>query len=80
METSDREIYQSVLDAINLKAHKNMDINSGDDKEDGIRVPTDPCPTHCDVLKAVSTINQYIEDLNDSIAWKMEALLGKPST
>ena len=71
-ETSDKEICQLVMDAI--KAHENMDINGGDNIEDGVL--TDPCPTHHDVLKAVSTICRYIEDLNDPITWKMEALLG----
>ena len=72
-EASDKEIYQSVMDAI--KARENIDINGGDDV-DAIQVPTDPFPTHRDVLKAVSTIRRYIEDLNDPIARKMEALLG----
>ena len=61
------------MDAI--KACENIDINSGDDI-DAIQVPTDPFPTHHDVLKAVSTICRYIEDLNNPIAQKMEALLG----
>lgn len=72
-ETSDREIYQAVIDAIT--ARDNIDINNGDDIEDGLPTPTDPRPTHRDALKAVSTIHRYIEDLNDPIARKMEALL-----
>ena len=62
------------MDAI--KARENIDIDGGDDIEDGIQIPTDPCPTHRDALKAVSTIRWYIKDLNHSIAQKMEALLG----
>jgi hypothetical protein len=38
--------------------------------------PLEPCPSQCDVLKAVSTIGRYISDLNDPIACKIEALLG----
>ena len=70
-ETSDEEIYQAVMEAIEARA--NIEINGGDDINDGI--PTDPHPTHHDTLKASSTIRRYIEDLNDPIAWKMEALL-----
>jgi len=60
-------IFQAVMDAI--MARENIDIN---DIEDGTQSPTDP---HCDILKAVSTIHRYIEDLNDPVARKMEALL-----
>ena len=70
-ETSDNEIYQAVIDAID--ARENLDINSGDDID-----PTDsadPLPTHREVLKAVSTIRRYVEDLNDPVARKMEAHL-----
>ena len=57
-----------------IEAHANIKINRRDDINDGI--PTDPYPTHCDALKAASTIcNRYIEDLNDPITRKMEALL-----
>ena len=73
-ETSDREIYEAVINAI--EACENMDINGGDDI-DGI--PADPCPTHCEVLKAVSTIHRYIEDLNDPIARTMETHLASLS-
>ena len=73
-EASDKEIYWSVMDAI--KACENIDINGGDDM-DAIQVPTDPFSTHCNALKAVSTIHQYIKDLNDPITQKMEALFGK---
>lgn len=72
-ETSNREIYQVVMDA--TTAHENINNNGGDDIEDGIQSPTDPRPTHRDALKAVSTIRRYIEDLNNPIARKMEALL-----
>ena len=57
-----------------IKARENIDINGGDDIEDGSHGHVDPCPTYRDVLKAVSTIRRYIEDLNDPIARKMEAL------
>jgi hypothetical protein len=71
-ESSDREIYQAVMDAI--KARENIEINGGDDVDDTL--PLEPRPTHRDVLKAVSTIGRYIDDLNEPIARKMEAILG----
>jgi hypothetical protein len=70
-ETSDVEIYQAVMNAID--ARKNMEINGGDDDPD---TPTEPRPTRHDVLKAASTIGRYIDDLNDPIAHKLESLLG----
>ena len=71
-ETSDAEIYQAVMDAID--ARENMEINGGDDDDDD--APAEPRPKRSDVLKAVSTIGRYIEDMNDPIARKVEALLG----
>ena len=55
------------------EARENIDINGGDDIDDiEDVVPTPPRPTHRDVLKAVSTIHSYIEDLNDPFLerWK----------
>ena len=69
-ETSDVEIYQAVMDAV--EARENIEIMGGDDVDNDI--PLDPRPTYRDVLKAVSTIRRYIDDLNDPIARKMEAL------
>ena len=52
----------------------NIEINGGDDVDvDG---PVEPYPTHREVLKAVSTIGKYTNDLNDPFARKIEALLG----
>jgi hypothetical protein len=36
----------------------------------------EPRPTRRDVLKAVSTVSRYAEDLDHPIAHKFEALLG----
>jgi hypothetical protein len=74
-ETSDTEIYQAVADAI--IARENMEINGGDDgDESDDDTPAEPRPNRRDVLKAVSTIGRYIDDMNDPIARKIEALLG----
>ena len=70
-EASDIEIYQAVIDAVD--ACENMEINGGDDVDNNI--PLEPCPNQHDVLKAVSTINRYIDDQNDPISRKIEALL-----
>ncbi|KAF8801777.1 hypothetical protein BYT27DRAFT_7226676 [Phlegmacium glaucopus] len=76
VETSDQEIYEVVMEAI--EAHENMEINGSDDVDDEIL--SEPRPTHCDVLKAASTIHKYVEDLNDPIAHKMESILGSFNT
>ena len=68
MEASDKEIYQAVIDAIT--ARENINVIDVDDE------PVEPCPTRCDVLKAASTIGKYTNELNDPLAWKIEALLG----
>jgi hypothetical protein len=68
---SDREIYHAVMDAIN--ARENIEINSGNNEDDDL--PFEPRPTRRDVLKVVSTISRYIDDLNEPIAHKMEAIL-----
>ncbi|KAF8898058.1 hypothetical protein CPB84DRAFT_1781292 [Gymnopilus junonius] len=39
-------------------------------------IPVEPRPALHDVLKASSTISRYLEDWNDPIARKMEAILG----
>jgi hypothetical protein len=70
-ETSDAEIYQAVMDAID--PCKNIEINGGDDDNDDTLA--EPHRKRSDVLKAVSTIGRYIEDMNDPIARKVEALL-----
>jgi hypothetical protein len=57
-ETSDDEIYQAVINAIN--AHANIEINGGDDVND---VPLEPHLTQRDLLKATSTITQYTEEM-----------------
>jgi hypothetical protein len=70
-ETSDDEIYQSVIDAI--KARENLEINGGDDVDDEI---IEPRPMQRDVLKAVSTIRKYIDESDDPVSRKIEELLG----
>ncbi|KIK00821.1 hypothetical protein K443DRAFT_7397 [Laccaria amethystina LaAM-08-1] len=67
-------IYQSVMDAV--AARENIEINGGDDVDDDINTSHEPPPTRRDVLKAISTIGKYTDDMNDPIARKMEAILG----
>ena len=59
-ESSDEEIFQSVLDAI--EAREKIDINGGDDVDDGPDVEIEPQPTR---RKAVSIITKYIDKLDD---------------
>ena len=70
-ETSDQEIYKAIINAIT--ACENIDINGGNDVDEG---PVEPLLMCHDVLKAVSTIEKYTNDLNDPMAQKIEALLG----
>jgi hypothetical protein len=46
----------------------------GDDVDDEIMI--EPRPTRRDVLKAVSTIRKYIDELDDPVSRKIEELLG----
>lgn len=69
-ETSDKEIYQAVIDAI--EARDAMDINGGDELD----VVVEPVPTRRELLKAVSTIRKYTDGSNNSLARKIDALLG----
>ncbi|EDR11200.1 uncharacterized protein LACBIDRAFT_324795 [Laccaria bicolor S238N-H82] len=69
-EGSDREIYQSVMDAID--ARENIEINGGDDIDDENHI-SHALPTRRDI---VSTIGKYTDNMNDPIARKMEAILG----
>lgn len=70
-EASDKEIYQAVIDSI--AARENIEINGGDDVDEDI--PIEPRPTCRNVLKAVSTINSYINDMNNPVARKFETIL-----
>ena len=53
-----------------------MEINGGDDVDDEFEI-IEPRPTRRDVLKAVSTINKYIDELDDPVSRKIEELLGQ---
>lgn len=73
-ETSDKEIYQAVMDAID--ACENIEINGGNDIDDNLNARLEPHPTRRDVLKAASTIGTYVGTINDPLARKMESILG----
>jgi hypothetical protein len=64
---------QSTKSVDAIEARENIDINGGDVDDD---IPLEPRPTWRDVLKAVSTICRYTEDINEPIARKVEAILG----
>lgn len=69
-ETSDLEIFKAVMEAV--EARENIEAQGGDDADCR---PPEPRPTHLQALKAASTLCHYIEELNDPIARKMEAIL-----
>ncbi|KAH9066818.1 hypothetical protein EDB87DRAFT_1553257 [Lactarius vividus] len=69
---SDKEIYQAVMNA--KEAHENLDINGGDDIDDD--TPLEPRPTQADILKAVSLISKYTNNINSPLARSVEAILG----
>jgi hypothetical protein len=71
-EASDKDIYQAVMDAIG--ARENIEKNGGDDvDEDG---PVKPHPGRGEVLKAISTIMEYVSELDNPLACKIKTLLG----
>jgi hypothetical protein len=51
-----------------------MESNGRDDVDQDALVES--CPLPCEVLQAASVINRYTEELNDSLACKLEASLG----
>jgi hypothetical protein len=73
-ESSDKEIYQAVIDSI--AACENIKANGGDDVDDLEDIPIKPRPTRRDILKAVSTISKYVNELNNPITRKLEDILG----
>ncbi|KIL66716.1 hypothetical protein M378DRAFT_74681 [Amanita muscaria Koide BX008] len=70
--TTDQEIYQAVMDA--LEAEQNAIINGGVDDvdDDG---PDEDLPTHREVLDAAAVIGRYLDHENDIFARKLEGLL-----
>ena len=72
LEASDEEIFEVVMAC--SKARENAPNTGGDDVDDNS--PCKPQPSRCEVLHAVSIINQYVRDLDDPLARKVEAVLG----
>ena len=58
------------MDAIT--AHENIKINGGNN----IHISHGHFPTQCYILKAVSMISNYTDNMNNPIACKMEVILG----
>ena len=53
-----------------IKVREIIDINGGDDVDDGVAI--EPQPTRHEVPKAVSTISKYIDELDDPLSRKIE--------
>ena len=60
LETSDKEIYQAIIEACDV-----MDINGTDSEVD---VVVKPVPTQRELLKAISIIRKHTDD---SLTWKI---------
>ena len=65
-EMTNEEICQAVQDA--QKAEYEVTDSGESDGEA-------PCPTHCEVLQAVSVINNYVDNLDDTLAQKLKVVL-----
>ena len=71
-ESSDADISQAVTEA--FEAHKNLEINGGDDVDKDS--PVKPCPAQSHVLQATSMITDYHITENNTLTRKIEKLLG----
>ena len=70
-DSSDQEIFKSVMDAI--AACENIEFVGGDDVGD--EGPIEPPPTCQQVLQASSIIHKYIDTVDDPVVWKLEDAL-----
>ncbi|KAF9499127.1 hypothetical protein BDN71DRAFT_1442694 [Pleurotus eryngii] len=71
--TSDEEIFESVQ--MRRQAEEMMEINGGDDGGDEGQVMEKP--TRKAALTAVTTLADYIADINDPFVRKLEAVLAQ---
>jgi hypothetical protein len=69
-EISEDEIFRSVQEM--LEAEQMMEANGGDDVDDTV---VDEKPTRKDALKAAFTLRNYVADINESFARKLEGNL-----
>jgi len=71
-EVTDKDIYQAVMDL--WEAQEHALANRGDDDIDH-NANIKPCLTRREVLQAAAIINRYLNHENNSLAWKLDALL-----
>jgi len=71
-ETSDKGIFDAVMEC--KKARENAHIMGGDDVDD--TSPCEPLPSRCEVLHAALVINRYVQNIDDPLARRVEAVLG----
>ncbi|PBK85242.1 hypothetical protein ARMGADRAFT_1087697 [Armillaria gallica] len=64
-ETTDEDIFDAVMTLRN--AEEMMDINGGDADADDDSL-LDPCPTCCDAMHTVITIQKFVESMEDQFA------------
>ncbi|KAJ3965147.1 hypothetical protein EV361DRAFT_966999 [Lentinula raphanica] len=73
VEGIEQGIFKSVMNAVH--AREDSEINGGDDDADNdYPVASDPCPSRRKALAAVSTVQRYIQDMDEPFAWKLEGL------
>ncbi|KAF9060623.1 hypothetical protein BDP27DRAFT_1185037, partial [Rhodocollybia butyracea] len=72
-DTTDKDIYKAVMDSPD--AVENGEINGGDDDVDDDASITTLCPTRCKALQAATTLQKFIEDMDEPYAQKLEAIL-----
>ncbi|KIJ26255.1 hypothetical protein M422DRAFT_192480 [Sphaerobolus stellatus SS14] len=70
-ESTDQDIYQAVINAI--EARENAETNGGDDVD--IDVPVETRPTYREVIQAASLISRYLGSVNSPSARQLEGSL-----
>jgi hypothetical protein len=71
-ETSDEEIFDAVMECRN--AQEDASNMGGDDVDD--TSPCEPLPLRCEMLQAALVINRYVQNIDDPLARRVEAVLG----
>jgi hypothetical protein len=71
-ETSEEDIFDAVMECRN--AREDEPITGGDDVDD--TSPCKPPPSRCEVLQAALIINRFVQNIDDPLARRVEAVLG----
>ena len=74
-EATDEDIFQAVMDA-KMAREANRGGDSDEVADDSAYVPSRPRPTRNEALQATLLLRDYINELDDSFARKLEVMLG----